>query len=163
MKEKIRLRVELDAACDTPEVVIRTARKTEFVKELASVIERYVQSDVPRIAVSDGSATILLEQKDILRVYTEPRKLMVCAERGTYEARCSLKEMEKTLNAERFVRISRFELINMEKVSGFDMGLSGTIQVNLTDGSATWVARRYVQAIEQRLDQLYAKGGHGDE
>lgn len=70
--------------------------------------------------------------------------------------------MEKTLDRERFVRISRFEIINMEKVSGFDMSISGTIQVTFQDGSATFVARRYVNAIEKRLELLYT-GGNADE
>ncbi len=163
MKDRVRIRVELDAGCVSPEVVIRTAQRTGFVENLVSVIERYAKSDVPRIAVSEGSSTVLLEQTEILRVYTEPRKLLVCASRGTFEARCSLKEMEKTLAPECFVRISRFELINMERVSGFDMGLSGTIRVTFDDGSSTFVARRYVRTIEQRLDQLYARGGQADE
>ena len=92
-----------------------------------------------------------------------PRKLIVCTDRGTFEARCSLLEMEKTLDPETFVRISRFEIINMERVSSFDVRVSGTIRVTFDDGSFAWVARRYVHAIEQRLEHLYRKGGHPDE
>lgn len=163
MKDRCMVRIELDASCETPEVVIRTNKETELVEKLVSAVRRCIKSDVPRIAVSDGNATALLNQEDILRVYTEPRKLMVCTDGRKYEARCSLKEMEKTLDPEFFVRISRFELINMERVSGFDVSLAGTIQVNFDDGSSTWVARRYVSAIEQKLALLYAKGGRGDE
>lgn len=163
MKDKVKIRIELDASCDVPEVIIRTPQKTEFAEKLASAVERYAKSDMPRIAVTDGSATVLLEQTDILRVYTELRKLMVHTVRGTFEARCSLKEMEKMLDPETFVRISRFEIINIEKVSGFDMGLSGTIQVLFDDGGTGWVARRFVQAIEQRLDQLSGKEGLANE
>ena len=163
MKERVKVRIDLDASCQVPEVVIRTAKKGELVQRLVSAIERCARSNAARIAVFDGSTALLLSQEDILRVYTEPRKLMVCADGGTYEARCSLKDMEKTLDPENFVRISRFEIINMERVSGFDVSLSGTIQVKFDDGSATFVARRYVQSIEQRLDQLSAKGGRADE
>ena len=163
MKDKLKVRIDLDVGCASPEVIIRTAEKTEFVEKLVSLIERYAKNDVPRIAVLNGNATVLLDQMDIFRVYTETRKLMVRTVRGTFEARCSLKEMEKTLDSESFVRISRFEIINMERVSGFDVSFSGTIQVKFDDGSATFVARRYVQTIEQRLDQLYARGGQSDE
>ncbi len=163
MRDKVKVRIELDPGCVSPEVIIRTAQKTEFVEKLVSVIERYAKNDVPRIAVSDGSNTVLLDQTDIIRVYTEPRKLMVCTARDTVEARCSLKEMEKILDPENFMRISRFEIINMEKVAGFNMGLSGTIKVIFDDGSSTFVARRYVRAVEQKLDLLSAKGGRADE
>ncbi len=163
MKSQGTVRIEVDPACGMPEVVIRTDQKTEAVERLASVIERYMQNDVPRIAVYDGGATRLIEPFEILRVYTEARKLMVCTDSGTYEARCSLQEMEKKFDPDSFVRISRFELINMEKVSGFDVSVSGTIQVRFDDGSATWVARRFVRAIEQRLDQLNGMGGQSHD
>ena len=100
----------------------------------------------------DGKTTLLINQDEIVRVYTEPRKLMVQTAAGeTYEARTTLKELEMALDDECFVRISRFELINMEKVSGFDVGVSGTIRVTFEDGTTSWVARRYVRAIEQKL------------
>lgn len=163
MKDKVKVLIKVDASCQTPEVVIRAAQETELVRRLAAAVARCAKSDAPRIAVFDGNSTVLLDQGDVLRVYTAPRKLMVCSDRGTYEARCSLKEMEKNLDPDVFVRISRFELINMERVSGFDVSLSGTIQVSLDDGSATFVARRYVSAVEQRLDQLSMRGGQADE
>lgn len=163
MKDRVKVRIELDPSCHTPEVVIRTDQQTGLVEKLISAIERCTKSEEPRVTVFDGNAALLLNQREILRVYTEPRKLIVCADRGRYEARCSLQEMENTLDPESFVRISRFEIINMEKVSGFDVSVSGTIQVTLDDGSSTWVARRYVRAIEQRLEHLYAKGGREDE
>lgn len=163
MKDRVKVRIELDPSCHTPEVVIRTDQETELVKSLVSVMERWTKTDPSRIAVSNGNATLLLSQEDILRVYTEPRKLIVCTAKGTFEARFSLQEMENMLNPDSFVRISRFEIINMEKVSGFDVSVSGTIQVTFDDGSSTWVARRYVRAIEQRLERLYAKGGRADE
>ena len=156
MKNKVIIRIELDPACGEPEVTIRTDQNTELVERLVSVIERCVQSDVPRIAVYDGNTAFLLDTAEILRIYTEPRKLVVCADSGMFESRCSLQEMEGML-------ISRFEIINMEKVHGFDVSVSGTIRAIFDDGSSTWVARRYVRAIEQRLERLFAKGGqHND-
>ena len=83
---------------------------------------------------------------------TEPRKLMVQTAAGeTYEARSTLKDLEMALDEERFVKISRFEVINMERVAGFDVSVSGTIRVTFEDGMTSWVARRYVRAIEQKL------------
>ena len=63
----------------------------------------------------------------------------------------TLAEMEARLNRCRFLRISRSEIINLNKVSNFDFSLSGTIQVHFDDGSSTWVARRYVRAIQEIL------------
>ena len=66
-------------------------------------------------------------------------------------ARGTLAEMEAVLDRSRFLRISRSELINLYRVSSFDFSLSGTIQVRFDDGSVSWVARRYVRAIQKTL------------
>ena len=163
MTNRVKVRIELDPSCHTPEVVIRTDRKTELVERMVSAVERCAQSDEPPLLAYDGNAALFLPPGSIQRIYTELRKLMVSTGEGTYELRSSLQEMESTLDPRRFMRISRFEIINIEKVSGFDLSFSGTIQVTFDDGSSTWVARRYVRALEQRLEQLYGKGGQEDE
>ena len=152
MKNRVKVRIEIDPSCSEPEVVIRTGQETEYIRNLMSAIEKSTERDVPQIKVYDGKTMILINQDEIVRVYTEPRKLIVQTAAGEkYEARTTLKELEMALDDECFVRISRFELINMERVSGFDVGVSGTIRVTFEDGTTSWVARRYVRAIEQKL------------
>ena len=154
MKDKITVRVEIDPACRTPEVVIRADQKTGLIGRIVAAVEKCGKSEAPRITVFSGGAALLLSQRDIFRVYTEARRLIVCTERESCEARCSLQELEKMLDPAYFVRISRFEIINIGKVSGFDVSVSGTIKVFFEDGSSTWVSRRQVRAIEERLTQL---------
>lgn len=157
MKRKVNIRIEIDPELTTPEVIIRTDQKTELVDRIISSIEQCTENDIPRIRVYDGNTALLLEQKEILRVHTESRKLIVWSSRGSLEAHTTLQNMEKLLDTDRFLRISRFEIINMEKVAGFDVSVSGTIRVLFEDGSFTWVARRYVHTIEDKLGQFYGE------
>lgn len=152
MNNKVKIRVEIDPSCSEPEVVIRTDRETEYIRKLVSDIEKTSEKAGSQIRVYDRKASLLISQDEIVRVYTEPRKLMVQTAAGeTYEARSTLKDLEMALDEERFVKISRFEVINMERVAGFDVSVSGTIRVTFEDGTTSWVARRYVRAIEQKL------------
>ena len=49
------------------------------------------------------------------------------------------------------MRISNSEIVNLKKVRGFDLSFAGTICVSLSDGSVTYVSRRYVSKIKQVL------------
>ena len=151
MKNKPVIRIEIDPSCHIPEVIIRTDQKTALIEDIVSAVEQCSGKERSRImAYRDGVFT-LLDQRDILRIYTEERKLIVSTETGDYEVRSTLRELEEALDAKWFQRISRFEIINLNKVTGFDFGVSGTIKVSFVDGSSTWVSRRYIRTIEQVL------------
>lgn len=151
MKNAIDIDIQIDPACSDPKVIIRTDRMTPEIDDIVHAIESSTDSAYPMVTAYAGDTMVLLSQREIIRVYVESRKLVVWTDRGGFVARGTLAEMEQTLNRRRFLRISRSEIINLSKVSNFDFSLSGTIQVNFDDGSGTWVARRYVRAIQETL------------
>ena len=154
MKDDIRIQLKLDASCDVPEVTIRASKETELVRQIISSVQKCQDGKNTRVAVRQDTETRFIDQTDIIRVFTEGRKRILSTEEGKFQIRFSLREVEEMLDPECFVRISRFEIINMNKVSGFDLSIAGTIKIAFEDGSSTFVARRYVSAIEKRLSEL---------
>lgn len=157
MSRKVRVRLEIDPSCQETEIVIRTCQKSKEAEEIIRAVERCVGNEYPPVTAYKGDTLVLVTQNDIFRVYTESRKLIVCTGNDRYESRQPLKELEEQLDEGHFVRISRFEIINLRKVSGFDFSNTGTIRVIFTDGSETWVARRYVQAAQKTLKRPATK------
>ena len=151
MKNAIDIDIQIDPACVDPKVIIRTNRISPEIDDIVHAIESSTESAYPMVRAYAGDTMVLLSQREIIRVYLESRKLVVWTDRGGFVARGTLAEMEAVLNRRRFLRIRRSEIINLYKVSNFDFSLSGTIQVNFDDGSGTWVARRYVRAIQETL------------
>ena len=70
---------------------------------------------------------------------------------GEYVLRLRLYEAEERLKQRHFVRISNSEIINLKKARSFDLSFTGTICVTLSDGSSTYVSRRYVNKIKEVL------------
>ena len=157
MKNPIDIRIEIDPKCQDPVILIRTDQKTQTVEDIIHMIEACTDSSYPLITGYRDSEMELLSQRDIVRVYVEARKVRIRTIDGVYDSRKPLSFLETVLNTDRFIRISRFEIINLRKVSGFDFSNTGTIRVIFTDGSETWVARRYVQAVQKTLKRPATK------
>ena len=161
MSGEVNIRLEIDPSCEKPEVIIRTDQQTELTEKIISAVKHCMGNEYPPVAVYQKDTLLFVVQNDIVRIYTENRKLILCTETGRYELRQSLKELEEKLDKEVFIRISRFEIMNLQKVSGFDFSNSGTIRVLFQDGSETWVARRYIRPIQQMLK--YPEGRKGED
>lgn len=162
MSKNIKISIVSDRSCTEPEVIIKTGSRSPDVEKIINAIEQCMDEEYPRITVYNDDQVFLVNQWDITRVYTENRRLLVCTDTGTYMAKGSLMEMERLLREDYFIRISRFEVVNLKKVSSFDLSISGTIRVQFIDGSETYVARRYVHDISQKL-ALRKKGGECHE
>ena len=118
--------------------------------------------DITRIqAYRDGTA-VLLDRDDIIRLYTENRKVYIITDEGKYESRQALYELEDNLDQSCFVRLSRFEIANLRRIFSFDLSIAGTIHVTYDNSDETWVSRRYVKVIQEKINCL-SKGGDGHE
>ena len=93
----------------------------------------------------------ILSPDDIIRIYAAGGKTFASVKEKEYTLRQRLYELEEQLTKRSFVRISNSEIINLKKVRNFDLSISGTICVTLSDSTVTYVSRRYVSKIKQVL------------
>ncbi|SEL07066.1 LytTr DNA-binding domain-containing protein [Butyrivibrio sp. ob235] len=163
MDDRINIRFEYDPEHDKPQVIIRASEKNELVENIIKSIEQYALGNImSKIVVQDRDKEILIEINDIIRIYTESRKLKVRTMAGVYEVRGALRDLEDRLDKRFFARISRAEIVNIKRISGFDLSITGTIHVSFEDGSETWVARRFVKDLQKRLSFM-RRGGEYHE
>lgn len=151
MRAMVDIEVILDPERVDPQVTIRTREKTEQIENIIYAIEHISRSDFPMIPAEDERGVEFVSQRDILRVYTQGRKVLLQTREGIYTVKKTLSALEEMLNAERFLRISRSEIINLYKVKRFDVNLLGTIGVEFEDGTKSWVSRSRVKAVKEML------------
>ena len=143
---KIEIKID-DTAAET-KVIIVTREVTESVQAL---IKR-LSEEQPKVIAGFLEDTVrLLREEEIFRIYAADGKVFAVTEKGEFTLRLRLYELEERLDKKRFVRISNSEIVNLGKVRGFDLSFSGTIRVSLTNGTSTYVSRRYVSKIKTTL------------
>lgn len=144
----MQVEVKLDPAHIEPRVIILTANMTD---EVTALINQLTQEPAAMITGVRDEKLILLDEKDIIRVYAQDGKVFATTAKGDFALKQRLYEMEERLDKRSFVRISNGEIINLRKAKGFDLKLTGTICVSLEGGVVTYVSRRYVAKIKQVL------------
>ena len=144
----MQVEVKLDKNVTEPKVVILTCEITEEINDLARMLS---QSEPKLIAGFREDTVTVLDEQEILRIYAANGKVYAVTPAGEYVLRLRLYEAEERLKARQFVRISNSEIISLKKAKSFDLSFSGTICVTLSDGSKTYVSRRYVSRIREVL------------
>ena len=105
-----------------------------------------------KITVHKNQETKSLSAHEIVRIYSESKKVYVRTNEDVYEVRDRLYLLEESLSERGFVRISNSEIVNISQIDKLDMSYAGTIKMFMKNGDVTYVSRRYVSRIKNVLD-----------
>lgn len=144
----MKIEIRTDEAYSEPKIIILTAAVTE---EVSRILKKLGEEAPPNLSGIRNEKLELLEPSELIRIYANGGKVFAVSEKGEYSVRLRLYEVEERLDRTRFVRISNSEIINLKKAESFDLSLTGTICVRLSDGTTAYVSRRYVPKIKQIL------------
>ena len=144
----MQVEIKIDDSCIEPRVIIITDKVNNEINDILNTLS----SKTPEVITGFyNDLAEILSPEGIIRIYAAGGKTFASASKKEYILRQRLYELEEKLTKHSFVRISNSEIINLKKVRNFDLSLSGTICVTLSDGTATYVSRRYVSKIKQVL------------
>lgn len=144
----MQIEIKIDEGCQEPKIIVLTDKMTDEVQ----TIVKKLSEDSPQMLAGFRNETLeILDQPQIIRIYSSAGKIYAVTGQGEYHLRLRLYELEERLDRSCFVRISNSEIINLKKVKGFDLSFAGTICVTLSNGTVTYVSRRYVSKIKQVL------------
>lgn len=146
--KKINVTFEKDETLDSIDV---TVRASENDNEVSALIDRVNASGGDTISVSGGNVTDVVPAGDIILLTVEGKSVNVITENDRFTARQPLSSIESSLDKKRFVRISRYEIINLAKVVRYDFTMSGTLRIELVGGMETWASRRCIPEIRRHL------------
>lgn len=144
----MQVEIKIDSAYTKPKLIILTDSMTEEINDIVKKLSAHA----PQIISGSKDHRIeVLEETDLIRIYANTGKVYAVTSNGEYTLRLRLYEVEERLNPHQFVRISNSEIINLKKVDHFDLNFTGTICVKLSNGTTTYISRRYVSRIKKIL------------
>ena len=143
--KKITLRFEPDPDLDHIDVVIRAAARDE---EVTALMARLSEPPSKSLTVFDGFGNLrALSPDSIILASVEGKLVHIITKDGSWYTRQALQSLEDMLDKIHFLRISRFEIVNLDKVLRYDFTLAGTLRLELAGGIETWVARRCIPEV----------------
>ena len=148
--KKLNIRFERDGSLSDIDIVIRADRQDE---QIDALIERLSEQKSDKLTVLDrDNCPCIIDEQDIIMVSAEGKNVRITAMDGIYRAKLSLQNTEEMLSR-RFLRVSRFELVNLSMVRKYDFTIGGTLRIEFQNGMETWASRRYIPLIRQRLSR----------
>ena len=148
MKER-SVRLELDPALDHVEVLVRAPAEDAETTEL---LELRGAHPPDTLTVFDANGLIrTLAAQEIVSASVDGKLVNIVTEDGSWYTRRTLQSLEDALDARRFLRVSRYEIVNLTKVRRYDFTVAGTLRLELAGGMETWASRRCIPEIRRRL------------
>lgn len=144
----MQVKVDIDSKYTTEQLVITAPCMTEEISRILSICNKGGASS---LAAKKDDKIVLVDTDDIYRIYAEGRVVIAKTEQCEYRLTMRLYEAEEQLTNTNFVRISKSELVNLKRVDYFETSFSGTLRVVFKNGDVSFVSRRQVKSIKERL------------
>ncbi len=148
MKE-IFIHFEEDKNSDRVEIIVRASEKDNTIKKLMEHISEFSSKSLT--VYDNKGAHCVVNENDIIFVSANGKQVHIVTSEGFYYAKERLHSIEKFLNDDRFLRISRFEIINLKKVRKYDFTIGGSFRIEFENGMEVWASRRYISIVKKRL------------
>lgn len=144
----MKVEIIIDETCSETNVKITAHHYTPELEEIKANL--LVHGTNKLVGFMDKEAC-LLDCNEIVRFYTENNKVYCNTIKNKYQLRLKMYELESLLPTQKFIKISRSEIVNLDYVVRLDLSFAGTIALELRNKSVSYVARRYLKEFKNTL------------
>jgi two-component system, LytTR family, response regulator len=111
-----------------------------------------------RLVVRSPGQLLFLNVSDIDWIEAASYYACLHVGRDTHIIRRTLSELERDLSAERFIRIHRSIIVNLDRVHGLELQSGGEYEVVLKSAVRLRLSRRFRKPLQERLESMSATG-----
>ena len=147
----IDVRFQEDPGEQNIDMLVRSRQRDD---EVETLLERISGMRMDSLTVTDAEgAQVSLHPEEIILISMRGNVAQIETQTGNYTVRKTLQTIERALESFCFLRISRSELINMEKIEKIDFTVKRELRLELTGGIEVWVSRRYIPMIREQISR----------
>jgi two-component system LytT family response regulator len=149
-------RERFQAALQRAKEEIRRSREGLLNERLAGLLEdlQTKQKRLTRLVVKSAGRIVFLRVEEIDWVEAADNYVRVHAGRESHLIRETLQSLESCLNPEKFLRIHRSTLVNLDRIRELRPIFHGDYVVKLNDGTELTLSRNYREKLLEPLGQF---------
>ena len=144
----MKVKIVIDDKMDENLIKIYTKTYNKDIENLQNFLEN---SNKNIIVGFQDEQVYILNYNDIVRFYTEDKKIYIETKTDTFISRLRLYEIEERVYDKNFIKISRYEIININYVKKIDLSFKGTIAVKMDNNKVSYVSRRSLKDFKYIL------------
>lgn len=129
------------------QVIIKCPKADEEVTRLKAHIEMFDN----KLRAKDGDKTFLINPMDVLYFEAVDNRTFLYTETDVLEIKQRLYELEVALSDKDFIRISKSQIVNINRIKSLRPELNRTLTAEMNNGEILSVSRHYVKSIRTLL------------
>lgn len=136
-----------EQGAEVVQVIIRCPREDSQVRQLRAHIALFDS----RLQAKDGGETCFVHTRDVLYFESVDDRTFLYTADDVMEVVQRLYELEQMLSERDFLRISKSQIVNLQKISALHPELNRTLTATLCNGEKLTISRKYVPHLKQLL------------
>ena len=144
----MKVEVHIDSHFQEEAVTITAPTLSTRVEQVRDFVEMLDQKE--RLRAKKDGETYLVETRLFHRFYIENRQVVGETKDDHFILTGPLYQLSEDLPSY-FLKISQSEIINTKEIDHLHFTSSGSVQINLKNGTITYSSRRYLKAIKEKL------------
>lgn len=131
----------------TLQIVIKCKKIDDEIKRLKNHIELFDK----KLYAKKDNKMFFVNSSDILYFDSVDNRTFLYTEDDAMEIKQRLYELEVSLSDKDFVRISKSQIVNINKIRSLKPELNRTILATMSNGEQLYISRKYVKVIRDML------------
>lgn len=143
----MRITIETPRSGEEDEIIVRCAALDEHLMKLIYALK--MRQDKITGYVEDK--IVKLEPKEIFYFESVDNKVFAYTDKGVYEVRRKLYEIEEDFTHMDFLRISKSSIVNVAKIAYLRPVFNGRFEAKLKNDEKIIISRQYIVDLKKKL------------